>query len=658
MACIHEGRNEMLVRHQASRGLVVLAAALAATLPATGAPTPAGLGTASASAVPLQVTLGDRTADLLDISLLATRDPARAKTSGPAARSSLAALRVSGPEPQKAGDLESSSEFGSSDEKSASDVPLSAPGLVTGRLSTGVARSGVDRLGSRASVEAVLADLLVGDGLLEVGSASASMSVEATPAGATALKTIVIPSVILLRVGDLADAAGIEIPDLPLEDLLAVTNALDLTGPADLAPILALEVAIQNQIDAVQSEIDTATAERDDAVAQRSAAEGDLVAAQADLAAAGASEAATQVLVDSLSAQLSAAQAELSGAQSDLALAQGLSLLDPDAIPTLQGLADAYGASVTVSALNFLVAQSEVTAAIQAVVAAAQVSVDVLSAELEAAESELAAAQDAVAAAQQTVDALQTLIDSLAATIAERDEDIATAEAAKAALVAQLAEVVAQLGEFTEEIRTIVSGASVLTIEGIEIRLSATAGAEDSTPDVAISFASMKLGEVEIATDETTTTVAEELLPQIQAAVDQVGSALDLPGFEIGLLEASADSGTADGYRFAEARFTLLRLSVPTPDGGALTLSVGDPEVFAEFRPLPAGGGGGDGTDGSVATGGSGSGTMTGGGGAQAAAPGPALPATGVGDRTTVGIALLALAALGVALVRPRRARV
>jgi predicted nucleic acid-binding Zn-ribbon protein len=653
--------------HQASRSVVVVAAALAAALPAAGASSTAGVGTASASAVPLQVTLGERTADLLDISLLATLDPARAKTSGPAARASLAALRVSGPEPQTAGDLESSSESGASDEKNASEVPLSAPGLLTGKLRSGVARSAVDGLGSRASVEAALVDLAIGGGLLEVGSASASMSVEATPGGATALKTIVIPSVILLRVGDLAAAAGIEIPDLSLDDLLAVTNTLDLTGAGDLAPILAQEVEIQNQIDAAQSEIDTATAERDDAQQQKTAAEGDLVAAQSDLAAAQAAEASAQAAVDSLSAQLSSAQAELSGAQADLALAQGLSLLDPEAISTLQSLADSYGISETVTALNFLDAKSLVTAAIEGAVAAAQSSVDTLSAQLASAQADLAAAQGAVSVAQDSIDALQSLISTLSATITALDEEIAAAEAAKAALLTLLEAVVAQLEAFTDEIRSVVSGASVLTIEGIEIRLSAAASAGSSTPEIGIELASVKLGGIEIGADVVTTTVAEQLLPQIQTAVDQVGAVLGLPGFEVGFLEPESSSGADGDYRFARARFTLLRLAVPTPDGGTLTLSVGDPEVFAEFRPVsgaPSTDGSDQGVDGEMgevagSSGPSGAAGPTGPAGpAAVAAPGANLPGTGVGDRTAGGIALLALGGLGAALVRPRRARV
>jgi peptidoglycan hydrolase CwlO-like protein len=674
---------------------------LLATSAGAPASTARGVGSATAAAIPLRITIGDTSVDLLDIALSATMDPGRAGTRGRSASARLTAMRSKGATSADLGEVSSAAEDGQSDEKAAADVPLEVPGTANGKLQSATARTSAGSDASRASVGATLRDVELGGSLVTIESATASMSVEVTQESATAQKVLEIPSVGILRVGDLAVLAGTSIASLPIESLLTITNTLQLRATGEFGDLLAQEEAVQAQIDSLQADLDSATAERSASQSQLEETQSQLDAAEAALAAAESSVDAEQTAVeqaqqvhDSAAAAVSAAQADadaaqaaldeaeaqhaaavaaLAAAQNDQATAAALTILSPDAVTALQGLADAYGVPVTVSALNFATALIAVQDAIAGVVASDQAAADAAASDVATAEAaraesdeELVSAQDGFSAAeraladaqallaadQASVDAVQSQIDGLQAQISlvtnqliGLDSQISADEGALVALQTIVDDLVAQLAAFEADLADLVSSAPIVTFSGVHITLTASAGPETGTPVVEISFASMSIGGLEIAADVTDMSAVAELLPQVQSAVATVDGVLGLAPAEIGMLEPVQASGVDGAYKYASASFTLFRVSVPIPAGGTLDLSVGDPQVYAEFAPDAPAGGPSSGGDGDAA-----------GGGGSGVPPMPAgvtLPVTGLADHAYVAVGLLIAAfALAGALTR------
>ncbi|MFN2640480.1 MAG: hypothetical protein ABR548_01085 [Actinomycetota bacterium] len=694
------------------------------------ADTTTGIGTATAGAIPLQISLGGTTVDLLNILLSATSDPVRAGTAGPAASAHLTAMEASGLTNTSAGTLDSSANDAEGDTEQAADVPLLVPGVVSGTLQSATAHSAVDANGSRANVGATISNVSLGGSLIAIDSATASMSVDVSSVGSVAEKVLDLPSVAVLRVGDLAAIAGTTIGSLPVDSLLSIANELQLAATGTFGAILAQEENVQAQIDSLQADLDAVLAQRDDVTAQLSGAESDFAAKQAalsdaqdvvatvttavsqaqqdvDNATAAVADGQTavtsaQAQVDAAEAALTSSQSALAGAQADQSTTNSLTLLTSGAITTLQTLANKYGVPVTVSPLNFLTALSSVQTAINAAVANAQTAVNARQTDLDAAETTLASGQASLASAQATlastvaamasaesdlssdqavvaalqsaVEDLQSSIASLGDTLASLDSTISADEGALEGLQSLLDDVIAQLTAFVDDLEGAVTTAAVISFSGVRITLRATADGETGTPEVEMSFAAMNIGNVQVASDVTSLDAVGDLLPQVQDTVNEVGGSLGLAPASVGMFEPSQSSGADGDYHFASASFTLFRLSVPVPTGGTLELSVGDPQVYAEFAPATGageGGGnaGGDGGEtGSGDSGGNGGGGSVGGGsgtgggsggGALLGSPlpdGGKLPVTGIPDRTRAGMAAIAAALLlGVATARRER---
>ncbi len=642
-----------------------LLAILVATAPigTGGAVVTTGVGSARVSAVPLHVSIGGVSADLLDISLRATTDPQRAGTTSRSANARLTALRLQGPVPLTLGEMETGAADGESVQDDEEDVPLDVPGLVLATLQSAAAAASVDDDGSRASAGATLIDFSLGGGLIEADTISSEMTVEATATSVTSTKIVDLPSVSLLRVGELADAAGVALESLGTDELLAIANTLALEAEGAFGDLLQQE---QDQSDQLAAAEDALAAAQAEAQADLAAAQEALADAQAQLvvdeaavaAASAAVDAATVAVADAESA-LASAQAALDDAEADLATLASLTLLDSDAIATLQALAMKYGVAGTVTALNFVTMLADVTTAAQAVAGAAEFAVAAAQDDLDAAENVLAVEQDALASAEAAVASTETLIASLeseittlTATLTTLSADIAALEATIAALEVALDGTIAALAVFEEDLRTLVGEASIVTFEGVHIVVQSVATAGGGVAEVDVSFDELFIGTATAAVSVSGTEAAVTLLPPIAEAVNEVGAVFGLPAIDVSVLETDSSSGTdGDGYRYATASFTLLTLSVPTPDGETLTLSVGDPEVFAEFA--PSGGGGGDDDDDGGDDDGSGGG---GSGDDPLGAPGPRLPNTGVS--TAVLPAMITLtAAAGIAWSLRRRPR-
>lgn len=615
--------------------IVWLFVTLIACLPVgTGrAVTPAsGVGSARATAIPLRLTVGGVSVDLLDIGMSATIDPPRAGTGHRSASASITALKVTGPQPLSAGTVSTSAGEGESDSASTADVPLEAPGLAQATLQAAVVASSVDETGSHASVGAVLSDLEIGGGLIRAGAATASMSVDATTTGVTATKTLEIPTLSALRVGDLADAAGVALETLSVSALVDVANQLELAATGAFGTLLAQADDLQAQLDAALADLGVKNAELAAGRAALDAAEGDLAEAEAQLLSDLAAAALAQAAVDAAQAALDDAESDLALAVAALDAASDLGLID---LGPLQDAVDAAQQEVDSASAALVGAQATLSSR-NATVAATQASIASLV-------EDVASLSSAVAATQASIDALQTTIASLSSA---------------------LAATVASLDAFASDLRTLVEDASIVTFEGVHITLRATATSEGAVPTVEMSFDSLSLGNVEAAQDVSATEAATELLPKIVEAVNGVGAILGLPAATVGVLQPVATSGTDQaGYRYASASFTLLSLSVPTPDGHTLTMSLGDPEVFAEFAPAASGGPppgdttDGDTTSGDTVSGDTISGDTNSGSGSGGGGSGSTLPVTGVAHAVLPGLALtLMAAALGSRLVRrPRR---
>jgi hypothetical protein len=655
--------------------ILLLFALLVASAPisASNATTTTGVGSARASAIPLRISLGGVSADLLDISLSATTDPERAGTTSRSASARMTALRVGGPQPLTAGELQSAAEDGQSSEDNDENDPLEAPGIVLATLQSAAAAASVDDDGSRASAGATLIDFSLGGGLIHAETLTSEMTVEATAAGVTSTKILDLPSVSALRVGDLAEAAGVLLSSLTVEELLVIANTLVLGGSGEFGDLLAQEQDQSNQLDAAQTALDEALAAQSQAQASLDAATAALADAQAQLvsdeavvdAANAAVDAALVAVADAESA-VAAAQASLDDASADLQTLQSLTLLTPGAIDTLQSLATKYAVPGAVTSLNFLTMLADVTAAVEAAVddataalADAQADLDAANGALATAQAAQSAAEAALATTQDTVDDLEAEITSLNDSLTSLAADISSLDATIASLESALDTTIADLAAFTEDLRTIVGDASIINFEGVHIVVHVTATADGGVPDVDVSFDRLSIGTVPAAQDVSTTEAAITLLPKIADAVNGVGAVLGLPPMDVGVLESDSSSGTdADGYRYASASFTLLTVSVPTPDGETLTLSLGDPEVFAEFAPSSSGcgascGGGGCGTCGGGGGGGSGSDPL---GEVAPNSDNGMLPITGVERSLVPGLATITCAlAMGASLRRRSR---
>lgn len=233
-------------------GTIAAIAPLSATIAA--ADTASGVGTATVSSTLLQIDVGAG-GGVLHVRLLgddgsSTIDPANGD---PMASTSISPLSVSsqtvpGLNVEVPGATSTSS--GAEDRQSLSPQLPSVPAFA-GSLAANLVSVVDATAGAHSGLDAVLSDVSVAGGLLSVPSASALLGTTAASGAATATRGISIPSIEVLNLGAVLDAAGLALEDLPLATVLDLLAGLGIELP-DVADPQAVVDALDDAIESVQ----------------------------------------------------------------------------------------------------------------------------------------------------------------------------------------------------------------------------------------------------------------------------------------------------------------------------------------------------------------------------------------------------------------------
>ena len=232
-------------------GTIAAIAPLSATIAA--ADDASGVGTATVSSTLLQIDVGAG-GGVLHVRLLgddgsSTIDPANGS---PIASTSISPLRISS-QTVPALNVEvpgaTSTSSGAEDRQSVSPALPAAPAFA-GTLAANLV-SAVDAAGAHSGLDASLSNVSVAGGLLSVPSASAVLGTAAASGAATATRGVSIPSIEVLNLGAVLEAAGLALDDLPLETVLGLLAGLGIELP-DVADPQAVVDALDDAIDSVQ----------------------------------------------------------------------------------------------------------------------------------------------------------------------------------------------------------------------------------------------------------------------------------------------------------------------------------------------------------------------------------------------------------------------
>ncbi|CAN5863407.1 hypothetical protein BH23ACT1_BH23ACT1_06760 [soil metagenome] len=217
----------------ATAAALLMTGPLAATAPAQEAETEVetGVGSGLVSSTLLGIDIGNLlNLDLLDDESLSTIDPANGEPVSSAVFNPLS-ITSSVLGPLSLGSVATSS-TGAEDTKTVTKDPVAGniPVPIVSGLLEGSLSSIVDGEGARSSLLAGIGDLDLVGGLLGLGSSSDAVTFTSSAAAADAggVRTLDIPSLELLNLGNLLAGIGLPLGDLPLTDLVGLLDGLGI----------------------------------------------------------------------------------------------------------------------------------------------------------------------------------------------------------------------------------------------------------------------------------------------------------------------------------------------------------------------------------------------------------------------------------------------
>ena len=271
-------------------GVVVMAVVAAA--PGLAAEVPvSGIGSSTGTASMLSAAIG---ADALALRLIdevsqTSNDPG---AGGPSALERVSPLQLTSSLVPTLGsisqpNLQTSSTSGE-DTTTSQPVDLGAlvsgapiPGIVGGTIDPIALRSAVDGSGAVSSATGAVQGLSLLGGLLQTGTASASLGSTALVTSAGAVRGMQLDSLEVLDLSSLLSALGISLSDLPIDVAVGLLDQLGLPLPGDLSAaallgqiddLLAQTSVVRGQVGTLQGQIDTVEGQLAPLVSQLSAA--------------------------------------------------------------------------------------------------------------------------------------------------------------------------------------------------------------------------------------------------------------------------------------------------------------------------------------------------------------------------------------------------
>lgn len=424
----------------------------------------------------------------------------------------------------------SGSTDGDSGSDEATEGDLAIEGLVALTLVEAAATIDLDPSRVASSAGATLASVDLLDGLVRLEGLVSSTATEVNGSAAEATRSISLDGLQVFDVEGLLEALGTTVLAVSCEGIEAVGAALGLDASAACEQLAA-------------------------ALAALAAARDDLAAIDTDLAAI-------------------VAGFDRATVEADRATAAALSC-DPldaiciaDALAILTAIATTYAIPLS-DPTDLATTQAEVVAGLD---------------ELLAAFDDRDTIADAIdQAAAGTCDATLAALSDAEAGLSDEDP----AEAAPV-LAAAHAEVEAACGQLRSTVDA-VAGAPVVTLDDVEIALSARATADEPTAGVTVSIGAVSVGfndPVAVADLAEALEASDAIIEAIAEAVSSLLVDAPVPDIELFVVSTDQGQGDGDGW-FADASLTLVQFTQP-----AGTLTVPDEPPFAVL---------GDGAEASVA---------------------------------------------------------